>query len=107
MSLKNGKHEFVLERTSGTTEVCLVLALKWYCLFSFFSFFFSVPEWAERAALAAIDENQTPNVRWHFFIHRSAVFVSAEVGCFCFCFWHFCWWCLPLLKWRDGRIVQV
>lgn len=28
----------------------------------FLFFFFSVPEWAERAALAAIDENQTPNV---------------------------------------------
>ena len=41
-------------------------------LFSFL--FFSVPEWAERAALAAIDENQTPNVWWQAAISRSAVF---------------------------------
>lgn len=51
---------FVLEGASGLARFVFVLACRWYCLFSFF--FFSVPEWAERAALAAIDENQTPNV---------------------------------------------
>ena len=68
--------------------------------FSFF-FFFSVPEWAERAALAAIDENQLPVSDGRLLFHTLPFFVSAEIE---FVVVVFCWWCLPLLKWRDGRI---
>ena len=53
---------FVLEGASGLARFVFLLACRWYCLFSFFLFFFSLLGWAERAVLAAIDENQTPNV---------------------------------------------
>ena len=51
---------FVLEGASGLARFVFLLACRWYCLFLFF--FFSLLGWAERAVLAAIDENQTPNV---------------------------------------------
>ena len=55
---------FVLEGASGLARFVFLLACRWYYLFCFlfFFFFFLYQSGRERAALAAIDENQTPNV---------------------------------------------
>ena len=55
---------FVLEGASGLARFVFLLACRWYYLFCFlfFFFFFMYQSGRERAALAAIDENQTPNV---------------------------------------------
>ena len=55
-----------------------------FVFFSFF-FFFLYQSGRERAALAAIDENQTPNVWWQAAISHSAVFCfSRNWVCCCF-----------------------